>query len=76
MLPQNVGKPSNVTTHARRMDIPNTCTYSFPYCHWFMGTNCTQTDNLNLCYQLYLLQKPVLILQRGIVNQTGEKITS
>jgi len=40
-----------------------------------MGTNHTQTDNHNLCYQLYLLQKPVLILQTGIVNQTGEKKT-
>jgi hypothetical protein len=34
----------------------------------------TQTNH-NLCYQLYLLQKQVLIMQTGTVNQTGEKIT-
>lgn len=43
MLPQNVGKPSNVTSYARRMDIPNNCIYIFPQCNWFMGTHHSNT---------------------------------
>jgi hypothetical protein len=74
MLPQNVGKPSNVTSYARRMDIANNCTYIFPYCLWFMGTNHTQTDNHKLRYQLYLLQKLVSILRTGIVIRLMKKL--